>query len=307
MSAAPPPAVRPLEARLAPVMTAVAFVYLLAVAGVIHRAGEPEATAAERRLITWVLAGVWPVFVAEGALAFRRRVVPARTAALRVFLVLTFPPFRVGWVHPAADRIWLPGLGWHPPGRPLLKVLDRLFGWPMVAFALLILPVLLLDQYQAKLIHDTPGLTLALNVSTAVIWLAFALEFVVKVQAAPTAAGYLKERWLDVVIVALPTLEFVLTHWVDAAPLARLLRLGRALSAPQQHLGAMTRVYRVRGLMVKGWQAFLVLEGLARLTGATPEKRLRKLEAQMAVLEEQLAELRAEADGLRKRIGNGPG
>ena len=245
------------------------------------------------------------MFAAEGVAAYLRRVVPARTAALRLCLVLVMPPLRVGWVHPATDRLWLPRLGWQPPGKALLKVLDKVFGWPMFAFALLILPVLLLDQYQNKVIHDTPGLALALHLSTAVIWVAFAVEFAVKVQAAPSAVGYLKARWLDVVIVVLPTLEFVLTHWVDAAPLARLLRLGRSLSAPQQQLGAMGRVYRVRGLMTKGWQAFLVLEGIARLTGNTPEKRLRKLEAQMAALEEQLADLKAEADDVRKQIGGG--
>ncbi len=36
----------------------------------------------------------------------------------------------------------------------------------------------------------------------------------------------MKERWIDVAIVVIPMLEFV-TKWMDLAPLARLLRLGR--------------------------------------------------------------------------------
>jgi hypothetical protein len=253
----------------------------------------------------WVLGGLWPAFVAEGVLAYRRRVVPARTAALRVLAVLALPPVRIGWVHPATDLIWLPRFGWHPLGRPLLKALDRVFGWPMFGFALLILPVLLLDQYQAQLVRQEPVLATVVHVGTAVIWVAFALELAVKSQASPSRLGYLKDRWLDAAIVLLPTLEFVLTHWVDFAPIARLLKLGRGLSAPQKQIGALGQLYRVRGLMTKGWQAFLVLEGVTRLIGVTPEKRLRKLEAQIAALEEQLADLRAEADELRKRVGPG--
>jgi hypothetical protein len=147
---------------------------------------------------------------------------------------------------------------------------------------------------------SSPTFALALDLSIALIWVAFALEFVIKVQAAPSSPGYMKERWLDLAIVGLPTLEYVLTQWVDAAPLMRLLRLGRAIG-PQQ-LGAMGRVYRLRGLMTKGWHAFLLLEGMARLTGNSPAKRLRKVEEQIAGLEEQIAELRTEADDLRKKM-----
>jgi hypothetical protein len=110
----------------------------------------------------------------------------------------------------------------------------------------------------------------------------------------------MKERWLDAAIVLLPTLQFILIHWVEAAPLARLLRLGRAL-APDQ-LARLSRAYRLRGLLMKGWQAFLLLEGVARLTGNTPAKRLRRIEDQIEEMETEIAALRAEADDLRKRV-----
>jgi hypothetical protein len=111
---------------------------------------------------------------------------------------------------------------------------------------------------------------------------------------------------MDVAIVGLPTLEVVLTHWVDAAPLARLLRLGRAL-APDQ-IGQLGRAYRLRGLITKGWHAFLVLEGVSRITGNTAAKRLRRVEGQIADLEEQLVELRTQAEELRAQcpITNDP-
>jgi voltage-gated potassium channel len=301
-AAAEPGSVPRFEARLAPVMFALAFVYLLVLAGLVHRAPRTDVTAAELDLMYEATAVLWPVFVIEAGVAVLRRApgVSLRKAALRALLVVLVPPMRMGWVHPATDRIWLPRLGWRRPGRGLLRSLDRAFGGPMLLFAFLILPVLGLEYVHLVRAEASPTFALALDVSIALIWVAFALEFVLKVQAAPSSLGYMRDRWLDLAIVVLPTLEVVLTRWVDAAPLLRLLRLGRALG-PEQ-LGAMSRAYRLQGLMTKGWHAFLLLEGVARLTGNTPEKRLRKLEEQIAELEGQAAELRAQADELRKRI-----
>lgn len=324
-----PPASDSLEARLAPVMFVLAFLHLLIVAGMIHRAptlpraGDEVAANAkitreptpeeeritlekdplELRVMEWGLLFLHPIFLTEAIIAFLRRhpSVSRRLGLQRVLLVLLFPPFRLAWIHPATARIWLPRLGWHPPGKSLLKVLDKLFTIPMVVFALLILPVLAIEVYQPQRLKSYPGLELALDVSTAVIWLAFAIEFILKVSASPKTLGYIKTRWLDLAIVLLPTLEFLLTRWVDASPLLRLLRIGRAIG-PQQ-ISPLTKMYRLRGVMMKGWQAFLLLESVARLTGNTPDKRLRKIELEIEDLETQLAELHEEAVRLRKIIG----
>lgn len=293
--------VRQLEDRLAPIMFTLAFLYLCVTAGLIHRANQPEVTPLEMRVMEVALAGLWPIFVGEAISAYLRRLgtVSRRTALLRILLVLAAPPFRMAWLNPATNAIWFPRLGWRVPGKPLLKTLDRIFGGPMLLFAFLILPVLLIETYQSERVKDVPEFAFALHVGTAMIWVAFAVEFVMKVSAAPNWLNYLKERWLDLAIVALPTLEFVLTHWVDAAPLARLFRLSRAISPTQ--IGAINKAYRLRGLMMKGWHAFLLLEGLGRILGNTPEKRLRRVENQIVELEEQLAELKAEAEVLRQK------
>jgi hypothetical protein len=99
-------------------------------------------------------------------------------------------------------------------------------------------------------------------------------------------------------------LEFVLTKWVDAAPLARLLRLGRAIS-PEQ-VARMQRLYRLQGLATKAWHALLLIEGVARLLGQTPAKRLAKLEERMAEAEQDLEEMRKEAEALRARLAAAP-
>ena len=304
MTPAPPadPAVPRLEARLAPFMFGLGFVFLLVVAGLIHRAHEPQVTRFELQLMAAFLAVLWPLFAAEAVVGYVRRAawVSKSRAAVRALLVTAFPPMRMAWVHPATDRIWLPRLGWQPRGKVLLKRLDKAFGGPMLAIAFLILPVLALEYFRADAVRDVPWFAFALDASIGLIWVAFAVEFVLKFSAAPSRLAYARERWLDVAIVALPTLEVVLTHWVDAAPLARLLRLGRVL-APDQ-LGQIGRAYRLRGLLMKGWHAVLLFEVVARVTGNSPEKRLRKVEEQIADLEEQVAELRAHAVELRKQV-----
>jgi len=291
-----------LEAWLAPVMFSVAFVYLLGIAGLLHRAYEPEVSDVELRLIAEALSLLWPLFVIEAIVSFLRRspAITRRRALGRVFLVVTIPPARLGWVHPVTNRIWLPRFGWRPPGKPLLRLLEKVFGAPMLIFAFLILPVLALEYFKDDWVHSDPVLALALHLSISVIWVAFALEFILKISAAPSSFQYFKERWLDLAIVALPTFEFLLTHWVDAAPVARLFRLGRALN-PQQ-IGAMSKAYRLRGLLMKGWYAFLLFEVVARITGNSPEKRLKRVEWQIAELEEQLRELRAVSLDLKKRM-----
>ena len=289
------------ERRLAPVMFSRSFLYLLTIAGLINRATASNMNELELVVMNGVLAILWPIFVAEALFGFFRRSpeLSAKRAATRVLLVLLIPPMRMAWIHPATNRIWLPRIGWHPPGKPLLKLLDKLFGVPMLLFAFLILPVLGLEYTMPDKVKDVPGFALALDIGIAVIWVAFATEFIVKVSASPRTLTYMKERWLDLAIVLLPTFEFVLTRWVDAAPLARLLRLGRAMGPDQ--IARMNKLYRLRGLLMKGWHAFLLLEGVGRLLGNTPEKRLQKIEDQIGELEEQIAELRQEAEELRRK------
>lgn len=290
------------ETWLARAMFALAGLHLLLVAGLIHRAQQPEVTEAELTVMSVGLAGLWPVFVGEAIVGVvrRDRARPLRGVVLRAVLVALAPPFRMGLVDPRTGMIWLPRLGWRPPGKELAGRLDRAFGGPMLVFAFLILPVLGLEYFRAEQVRNSPGLALALHVGVAVIWVAFAVEFVLGASAAPRLAAYLKAKWLDAAIVVLPMLEFALTRWVDAAPLARLLRLGRALS-PEQ-LGGLHRAYRLRGLATKAWYSFLLLGGLGRLIGDIDRKRLAEVEGRIAAMEDELVGLRKEAEELRAKI-----
>jgi hypothetical protein len=293
---------------LAPWMSLLGFLELLLWAGVIHRAQQEQSKvfSLETQIMEWGIFTLWPLFTAEAVLCwwFRSPEVSKQTALFRGLLVLLFPPFRIAWVHPITNQIWLPLLGWHRPGKSLSRMLERIFNIPMFLIALLILPVLIVENYLPDQLTQRPILALLLHVGSALIWVMFASEFIIKVSASPKTFSYLKERWLDLLIVVLPTLEFLLTHWVDAAPLLRLLRIGRALG-PQQ-ISQLSKVYRFRGVMMRGWHAFLLLKGVSWIIGHTPEKRLKRLEEQICELQEQIRELHEEAHELRLQLNQQP-
>lgn len=290
------------SARHEAAMFALSIVYLLLLAGLIHRAVSPSVTELEVMGLYVGLLGLWPLFALDAVLGVARKG-PLRKwspVVWRAVLILLIPPYRIARSHPVTGLVWFPRLGWVPTGKQTFDRLDRGFGTPMLFVAILILPVLIIEYTKADLIKETPALQLALDIGIAVIWVAFALEFLVESSVAPKTGKYLKEKWLDAAIVILPMLEFVLTRLVDGAPLARLLRLSRAIS-PEQ-LARMQRLYRLRGLVTKAWAAFLLLGGMNRIFGQSPEKRLKIVSAKIADLEEELAALTAEAAVLRAKI-----
>jgi len=280
-----------------------AFLHLLLVAGVVHRARQGQATYGEVAVMTWGLLALWPLIVVETwvAVIIRDRVVrPLRPTVIRAIWITLLPPMRMGMPCPFTGRLWLPGWGWCERGRVLEDRLDRVFHKPMLVFAILILPVLALEFVRADDVRSSPSLGLAVHLGVAVIWVAFATEFVIKVSAVRRPFVYSKTRWVDLAIVILPLLEFALSSLAEAAPLARLLRLTRA-AAPEQ-IARMGQIYRLRGVVVKGWRAILVLRLVSKITGNSPEKQLLRLEGQIADAEAALAEMRAQADELRQQV-----
>jgi len=292
----PIPAAHPWADRFAPVFFWLAGFHLLMFAGLIHW----RVTGTGIDVILGVLLALWPVFAVEAALTFLFRDRSRRRwpAMARVLAVIAFPPARMGFVHPAVGKMWLPWIGWQPEGKGLLRRLDRAFGVPLLLFALLILPILGIEYIWAETVEESPAFETVLNICMALIWVAFAAEFIIKLEASGQPLKYAREKWLDAAIVLLPALEFALYWWTSASPLARLLRTTRAI-APDQ-LARMGRIYRLRGLLMKGWHALLALELLARIVGDNPKKRLARLEERIAVAKTELVELEEEAEVVRR-------
>jgi len=286
--------------RLAPVFFWLAVVDLVALSGYIHRADERYGvTGFETLFIAAILVGIWPIIAVEAivGLILRDRSRPLWPTLLRTVAIVLLPPARLGMVSPITGEIWLPRLGWQRQGKDLLERLDRSFGLPLLVFALLVIPVLGAEYIWKDAVKENRFFSWALDACMAAIWVAFAAEFLLKLQASGTPFKYAKEKWLDAAIVLLPVLEFVLTSWASAAPIARLLRTTRAI-APDK-LARMGQMYRLRGMGMKLWHALLALELVARVTGDTAAKRLKRLEARIAAAELELAELKDKAEALR--------
>jgi len=280
-----------------------AFLDLLLIAGMVHRANSPNVSTVELAIIFYGHFILWSLIALEAwvAVGLRNRVLrPLLPTAVRAFFITIAPPMRMGMPCPFTGKLWLPFWGWCDRGKPLEDRLEGGFHKPMLVFALLILPALGFEFIRADEVKANPPLALALQIGVGIIWVAFAFEFIIKVSAIRKPFVYSKERWLDLAIVLLPTLEFILTAWADAAPLARLMRLTRAM-APEQ-LARMGQIYRLRGLLMKGWRAVLVLRVVAKLTGNTLTKQLRTLEIQIAERELILSELRTQADVVRAKL-----
>jgi voltage-gated potassium channel len=249
----------------------------------------------EYRYLVLGLALLWPVFAAEAIWRFLRRDrrEPLWRAIGFLLLVCLFPPLRIGARNQAGMKpIWLPVLGWREVERDLRRTLERFFSVPMVVIALMVLPLLAIQFGLPNQVESSEALRLFLTVATGVIWVAFAVEFIIKVSIAKNKLQYSLQHWVDLAIIVLPFLMFL--------PVLRLLRIANILRLEQ--LTRMSRVYRMQGLALKAWRAVLLLEVVQRLTGQTFEKRLRKLQALQAAKEEELDELRQEIEDLHKRI-----
>lgn len=272
-----------------------ALVFLAVAAGVIHRIGHGHYTLVESEMIAWGLVGMWPIFVAEAALRFwataHDRSFRLRLGAfLGVFLL---PPIRLGFRSCVdRERIWLPGLGWRPVDKDLRRHLEKIFSVPMIVMALLVLPVLALEYFWEDQVRSHPAMSLGLDLASSLIWMAFAVDFFLLIGVADNKIRYCIQNWIDLAVVALPVLEFlpVLRLWQAA----RLLRLNQ--------LGKMSRLYRLRGLLMKAWRAVLVLEMIHRLLGNHKERRLRKLKDLLAARLEEIEDLEKEIDELEEAL-----
>jgi voltage-gated potassium channel len=272
-----------------------AVLFLVVLAGLFHRYPRLDPGDPEGYLIQGALAALWLIFVLEASLRFlwrdrRRPLWPALAAALACVLL---PPLRMGRrsrLQP--NHIWLPALSWQPINTCLRGKLERFFSVPMILIALMVLPLLALEYWEAERIRAEPILALWLDIGTSVIWLAFAVELVLMVAVAERPWRYCFLHWIDVAIVVLPAVELL--------PLFRLLRLGRILRL--EELLRWGRLHRLQALVARGWRAFLLLQIMQRLAGRSLQRQLKQRQELLQAREEEVADLRREIQELEERI-----
>jgi hypothetical protein len=203
-------------------------------------------------------------------------------------LFLFVPPLRLTARDcETGNRIWFPSTGWTAVNETLVRRVERAFTGPMLLIAVAVLPLLVIEYGWEGVVRNNPRYRFALDLGTASIWAAFTLEFIVMIAIVKKRIRYCKEHWIDIAIICIP-----LIAW------ARLLRLGRLLRL--NYVVRAGRLYRLRGLLIKTYQSVLLLEFL-RDRFNNPEKRLLRLEEQLAEKEKELDELKQKISRAQRR------
>jgi voltage-gated potassium channel len=265
------------------------------------------------------LAVLWPVFLLEALVH-----VFARSPRWKQQLAYCLcPPLRLGARDACTgQRVWLPGWGWSVVNRDLQEHMEQKLNVPMILIALCVIPLLALDYYQPEhhpLVHqvrdsiatatatnptqtsapvqssqeaDTipaalawarwPAVRFATRVGEALIWAAFALEFTVMISIVDRKFRYCRQHWIDLLVIILPLIGFL-----RSLRLARLARL--------HQVGKFTRLYRLRGSVVRAQRGMVVASVVERKLVRNPRK-------QLAQLKDALVEKERETETLRKRI-----
>ncbi|MCG3132658.1 MAG: hypothetical protein FLDDKLPJ_03521 [Phycisphaerae bacterium] len=161
---------------------------------------------------------------------------------------------------PGWRRVWIPFRGWRVVGPEHRQFVDDFFRTPMMVLALLVLPLLVLEHYAEETLTTVPWLGHAVLAGLSLIWLAFFVEFVVKVTIAESRWTYVYTNWLDVIVLVLPFL--------------RLLRAVRAIKALA--VLRLAQTFTLRGVFLKLARSvagvIFGVEVIRRWTGAPIER-----------------------------------
>lgn len=282
MSADSPVRATRMDRHFAPWMFALSVVYLAFAAIAIHLAQDAENRYADVvEGCGWCLLAMTPLFVIEGIAHWWTGGRYAWQNALFALL----PPLRLGARdHHDGTMIWLPAYGWQPVGNDLAISVEKRLGYPMIGVALMILPLLAIENYFASILESVAGLGFAVQVAAAFIWMSFAMEFIVMISIVSDRIDYVKKHWMDLVIICLPLIAFM-----------RVLRIGRLLRL--QKLGKLSKtakVFRLKGLAMRTWRSILLLELVDRIVHRDPEARRDALTRAIADKEMELQALREE-------------
>ncbi len=286
MTSQTPPSIDLHDRRLAPVMFSAAFSFLACLAGALHLHERAEYET------VWLACNLgmgllYPIFVAESLWHIAvRGTIHWKTHLIHCLL----PPLRLA-ARDTATRswIWMPHSGWLNVNDELRERIERSFTIPMIAIALLMLPMLAAEYFWSAAIANDLRLAATVDVLTLLIWMAFTFEFVVMISVVERKFDYCRAHWIDLAVICLPLVAFL-----RAGRLGRLLRL--------QQLSRTARVYRLRGLATRAWRGLLLLNLVDRVMRTRPELHLRRLRRQLEVKEEEVRQLSATIAELESRL-----
>jgi voltage-gated potassium channel len=293
---------RDLYDKISRPMMVLSFVWLAVFSTVLPHQGEQNE---ERfsfflvRVALIIMNALWTLYLADFvlylvALRGEEGIWKKALHGLGVFLL---PMFRISiptFSHP--DKIWIPFMGWRKKKRALERRLVDAFSLPMICIVLLILPILGIEYLKKEWIQYR-AVEVTLSIGSQLIWLAFAVEFVIMISVTRKKLAYCAKRWIDLAIIMLPILLFLLPY-LSFLPIVRLTRLSRVLRSAQ--VLRSTRLLRLKGLGLKAFQALVLVSGTRRFGKKYHERMLKRLKKRLKEMEEEMVELKIEIAELEK-------
>ena len=148
-----------------------------------------------------------------------------------------------------------------------LQLLEQLEDWietPMVFLSFVWLLLVLVELVW--------GSSRLLEVFGSAIWVAFILEFALRIWLAPDRARFLRENWLTVIALVVPALRvFRIFRAIRLARAARGLRLIRVIGTVNRGMAALRASMRRRGLgYVLALSAIVILLGAGGMFAFEP-------------------------------------
>ena len=131
-----------------------------------------------------------------------------------------------------------------------------------------------------------PWLLALADLSEAMIWWAFTVEFIIMISLVERKIAYCKEHWIDLAVIFLPLVAFL--------RMFRLARLGQ--------LSKSARVFRLRGAAVRVKRGVLLLEVIDRLLRGKPQKQLAKLEEALQEKQSEVKDIEYQIRSLRSTL-----
>lgn len=275
-----------LDRTTGPLMFWASILFMVFFSLMLHLELDPQDSGEWRWEFARLAASIYWIFPAEAALYWLRgdRLTPGH------WLGALLPMFRSGARdHEAAEYIWLPLSGWRKVDSELEKYLAVFFRWPMVVIAILVVPIVAVELLAGEVLEENLLARRGLEVLTAVIWVAFTLEFILMISVTPKKMKYVLKHWLEILVIALPMLAFLRT--------ARLGRLARL-----KDLSKTVRAYRTRGLYARWWRAIVALELLDRVQRLDLDNYLANLEDQFEEKKEELTRIEQKLEQTRKEL-----
>jgi len=260
------------DARLAPYAFYLGVASLLLIGAAVTALTEEQLSPLFQRLLPWLMGVTGLAYLLNavdiGVLFYLRSRSHQKlngAVKLRRLLSLLFPPLRMGSRDVVEGKsVWIPAWHWCKVNEGLFLELKRRFVLPMIAIALLIVPVLIIEwKFLDYIKNEMPSLRIDLILESVqtFIWCAFTFEFLLMISVSDRKLHYVRKNWIDLLIILLPFVSFLRT--------LRISQIARLKYA--------TRSFKLRGVVTKARQGLIFVDFLQRIFRLRPESEAKRL------------------------------